>query len=109
MGNFCQSHEISYAILMAGKRQKHPNTLAFRRAGRYRPLAVVSGEERPVPPCPENVGAKAKEAWEQLWRSPLSPSYSESGLPALHRWLWGYEPGPRTPETITQTGPVKSG
>ena len=94
---------------MAGKRQKHPNTLAFRRAGRYRPLAVVTGEERPVPPCPENVGAKAKEAWEQLWRSPLSRSYSESDLPALHRWLWWYDQWLLTAEQITQTGPMRRG
>ena len=103
------THEISYAILMAGKRQKHPNTLAFRRAGRYRPLAVVTGEERPVPPCPENVGEKAKEAWEQLWRSPLSRSYAESDLPALHRWLWWYDQWLRTAEQITQTGPTRRG
>ncbi len=93
---------------MAGKRRKHPDALAFRRAGRYRPLVIAEGE-RPVLPCPEGVVAKAKEAWEQLWRSPLRRAYEDSDLPALHRWLWWYDQWLRTAEQISQTGPTRRG
>jgi len=93
---------------MAGKRQKPPDALAFRRAGRYRPLVIAEGE-RPVPPCPEGVVTKARDAWNHLWRSPLRQAYAESDLPALHRWVWWYDQWLRTAEQITQTGPTRSG
>src|SRR6266542_850901 len=108
IARFRQPHEISDTILMAGKRRKHPDALAFRRAGRYRPLVIAEGE-RPVLPCPEGVVAKAKEAWEQLWRSPLRRAYEDSDLPALHRWLWWYDQWLRTAEQISQTGPTRRG
>jgi P27 family predicted phage terminase small subunit len=93
---------------MAGKRQKHPDALAFRRAGRYRPLMVAEGEP-PVQPCPGGVVPRAKEAWERLWQSPLRRAYEDSDLPALFRWLWWYDQWLRTAEQISQTGPTRRG
>ncbi len=58
---------------MAGKRQKHPDLLAFRRGGRVKPLTalpVLAG--RPIPRAPQGIGEYAKGAWRKFWSSPVS-------------------------------------
>jgi P27 family predicted phage terminase small subunit len=93
---------------MAGRRQKHPDMLAFRRAGRYRALEPITGEGVPAPPpCPESVTSDAREAWEALWSSTLSQTFADTDLPALHRWLFWTDQWMRTASYIHRFGPVE--
>lgn len=74
---------------MVGKRQKHPEMLAFTRGGRGRQLQTLPMElQRTAPPCPEGAALETRLAWERLWDSPLSSTIAETDLPALYRWLW---------------------
>lgn len=75
---------------MAGKRQKHPDRLAFTRGGRGARLQPI-GPRRVAPQCPKAVSAEARRMWSQLWQSNLSATIGDSDLPALYRWLWWYD------------------
>lgn len=68
---------------MAGKRQKHPDDLVFKRGGRAQPLTVfvpneVVDDEGPtasvpaIPPPPDGVNDYALQRWEEFWRSPIA-------------------------------------
>ena len=58
---------------MAGKRQKHPDMLAFRRGGRGQALTVLDeAAARPLPRAPEGIGEYARRAWKRYWGSPVS-------------------------------------
>ena len=59
---------------MAGQRQKPVELLQFRRGGRDRALVVYDDGDRTVPPLPRGcgrVGAVARQAWRELWSSPV--------------------------------------
>src|SRR5439155_778219 len=75
-------------LRLSGKRQKHPDALAFKRGGRYRPLAPVPAADRPLPAAPRGVGAAAQDVWRRLWRSSLAGAFHDTDVPALRRWLW---------------------
>jgi hypothetical protein len=70
-------------------REKHPDQLAFKRGGRYRPLRVLeSGETRKVPPISRSLRPETRRIWRELWRSPLAGAYQQTDIPALERWAW---------------------
>ncbi|PFG73821.1 P27 family phage terminase small subunit [Tepidiforma thermophila] len=59
---------------MAGQRQKAVELLQFHRGGRDRALVVYDDGDRTVPPLPRGcgrVGAVARQAWRELWSSPV--------------------------------------
>jgi hypothetical protein len=98
---------------MAGKRQKSPDDLVFKRGGRYQPNAVYStatddegrliviGEDgQPaldgegqivyveVPDCPDGVDEYAQGAWRNFWLSPVSQlANMEAHGVALEHWI----------------------
>src|SRR6059036_1896507 len=94
---------------MPGKRQKPMEALAFRRGGRYRPLSLAEDSDREAPPCPAGLTASAERAWQNLWESRLSHSFTDTDRPALYRWLWWYDQWLRRAEDITQLGPTRRG
>jgi P27 family predicted phage terminase small subunit len=95
---------------MAGKRLKHPDSLAFRRAGRYRPLRLVgNGDEHITPTCPDGASEDAKAAWATLWQSPLRGAIAETDIPALSRWIWWYDAWREAAEEISCYGPTRQG
>jgi len=61
-------------LAMAGQRQKPVELLQFRRGGRGKPLVVYDDGDRRVPPLPRgcrHVGPAARQAWRELWSSPV--------------------------------------
>jgi len=59
---------------MAGQRQKPVELLQFSRGGRGKPLVVYDDGDRRVPPLPRgcrHVGPAARQAWRELWSSPV--------------------------------------
>jgi P27 family predicted phage terminase small subunit len=94
---------------MAGQRQKHPDALAFKRGGRYQPLAPVAGLSIPEPICPPNVREDAKSVWRALWASPLAGAFKASDVPALRRWLWWLNEWLRSSEMMAESSPTIAG
>jgi phage terminase small subunit len=68
-------------------RQKHPDTLAFKRGGRYRPLKVVEVSDRLAPYAPRGLHPKAQQAWRDLWGSTLGASFHITDVPGIERWV----------------------
>jgi len=95
---------------MAGKRQKHPDVLAFQRGGRHRALQPMTHDGgRPAPACPEGVSPEARQAWRELWESPLANTFADSDLPALYRWLWWTDQWFDAARYVERYGPVTRG
>ncbi len=95
---------------MAGKRQKHPESLAFKRGGRYRALPLaIQGGERLAPACPDGVGKEARVAWDRVWESSLRQAIADSDLPALYRWIWWLDQWVTTAKEVVGKGPTVRG
>lgn len=74
---------------MSGQRQKHPDALAFKRGGRYQPLAVLGAPAEPkAPPLPKGTLPMMRKLWRDLWASPLAAVFKPTDVPTLRRWLW---------------------
>lgn len=72
---------------MAGKRQKPPDQIVYRRGGRVKPLAVVSAAEG-RPAAPEGLGEHAQAAWEAFWESRVSGAVDlVADGEALRHWI----------------------
>lgn len=72
---------------MAGKRQKPPGELVYRRGGRARPLAQVEPASV-VPAPPEGVGEHALAVWSAFWSSRVSGAVDlVADGEALHHWI----------------------
>ena len=56
---------------MAGKRQKPPSELVYRRGGRVRALVPVEVANS-APPAPEGLGNHAAAVWRAFWASKVS-------------------------------------
>ena len=60
---------------MANKRRKHPDDLAYKRGGRYKPMTQLDAslvEFDDTPPPPDGLSAFANERWRVLWSSPVA-------------------------------------
>jgi len=74
---------------MTGRRQKHPDALVFKRAGRYRPLRAVVAEAEPLDlACPEGLHPNAQKAWALLSESDLGRAFKATDVFGLKRWIW---------------------
>jgi hypothetical protein len=74
---------------MTGRRQKHPDSLVFKRAGRYRPLRTVVPKAEPMElACPEGLHPKAQKAWALLSESDLGRAFKATDVFGLKRWIW---------------------
>lgn len=72
---------------MAGKRQKPPGELAYRRGGRARPLVPVATATVASAP-PEGVGEHALAVWTAFWASRVSGAIDLlADGEALRQWI----------------------
>jgi hypothetical protein len=76
---------------MAGKRQKPPGELVYRRGGRAKPLVhVTPASIAPTPP--EGVGEHALAVWSTLWASRVSGAIDLlADGEALRHWILGVD------------------
>ena len=74
---------------MAGTRQKAPELLTNRRAGRGRGLVTVSSAgERRQPSAPPGLRAHARGVWRRYWASPVSLAVDfDADYEALRHWI----------------------
>lgn len=74
---------------MAGQRQKHPDSLTFKRGGRYQALAVVEALPNAKPPAlPKGTSPEVRRVWRELWRAQLAGAFKPTDVPTLRRWAW---------------------
>jgi hypothetical protein len=72
---------------VAGKRQKPPGELVYRRGGRAKPLVQVAPATI-APPPPEGVGEHAIAVWSALWASRVSGAIDLlADGEALRHWI----------------------
>jgi|GEM_PF-5273193 len=72
---------------MAGKRQKPPGELVYRRGGRAKPLVQVEPASV-VPAPPEGVGEHALAVWAAFWASRVSGAIDLlADGEALRHWI----------------------
>lgn len=73
---------------MAGKPQKHPDTLAGHNADRAQ-LVALDGHRREPPPLPPGRWLKSsRQLWDSVWRSDVATAWERKGETALvARWL----------------------
>jgi len=72
---------------MAGKRQKPPGELVYRRGGRVKPLVPVA-PAHVVPPSPEGLGEHAVAVWSAFWASRVSGAVDlMADGEALRHWI----------------------
>lgn len=72
---------------MAGKRQKPPGELVYRRGGRVKPLVPVA-PAHVAPPSPEGLGEHAVAVWSAFWASRVSGAVDlMADGEALRHWI----------------------
>ncbi len=72
---------------MAGKRQKPPGELVYRRGGRVRPLMSVAPAHI-APPPPDGLGVHAVAVWAAFWASKVSGAVDlDADGEALRHWI----------------------
>jgi hypothetical protein len=72
---------------MAGKRQKPPSELVYRRGGRAKPLVPVMSAGV-APPPPEGLEDHAVAVWSAFWASRVSGAVDlVADGEALHHWI----------------------
>ncbi|GAB4333616.1 MAG: hypothetical protein Kow0010_20190 [Dehalococcoidia bacterium] len=72
---------------MAGKRQKPPSELVYRRGGRVKPLAPVT-PAHVTPPAPDGLGEHAVAVWSAFWASRVSGAVDLlADGEALRHWI----------------------
>lgn len=72
---------------MAGKRQKPPDELVYRRGGRVKALAPVAPAPL-TPPLPDGLGDHAAVVWAEFWASRVSGAVDLLGDgEALRHWI----------------------
>lgn len=72
---------------MAGKRQKPPGELVYRRGGRVKPLVSVAPAQL-APPLPDGLGGHTAAIWAAFWASRVSGAVDlEADSEALRHWI----------------------
>jgi hypothetical protein len=72
---------------MAGKRQKPPGELVYRRGGRAKPLVPVAAANV-APPLPDGLGDYAAAVWSAFWASRVSGAIDLlADGEALRHWI----------------------
>ena len=93
---------------MAGKRQKPPSELVYRRGGRAKPLVQVAPASI-VPAPPEGVGEHAVAAWSAFWGSRVSGAIDLlADGEALRHWILGVDERERL-RAATSRAPLVKG
>lgn len=90
---------------MAGRRQKHPDALVYRRGDRVQALAPVTGGwQGPTPSLPQSVKDKGvREVWRELWRSQLAGVFKPTDVPTLRRWAWWLDQWMRVSREVSES------
>lgn len=92
---------------MAGKRQKPPGELVYRRGGRVKPLAVVEASHV-SPPAPEGLGEYARAVWAAFWMSKVSGAVDlVADGDALRHWILCVDERERLRGAVTRAPLVK--
>jgi P27 family predicted phage terminase small subunit len=72
---------------MAGKRQKPPDELVYRRGGRVKALVPVAPAQL-VPRSPDDLGDHAAAVWQAFWASRVSGAVDlDADGEALRHWI----------------------
>lgn len=72
---------------MAGKRQKPPSELVYRRGGRAKALVPVTAAN-PAPRLPDELGDHAAAVWAAFWASKVSGAVDlDADGEALRHWI----------------------
>ncbi|MGE5527035.1 MAG: P27 family phage terminase small subunit [Methanosarcina sp.] len=72
---------------MAGKRQKPPDELVYRRGGRVKPLVPVAPAQL-APRLPDGLGDHAVAVWAAFWASGVSGAVDlDADDEALRHWI----------------------
>lgn len=72
---------------MAGKRQKPPDELVYRRGGRVKSLVPVAPADL-IPPFPDGIGDHAAAVWKAYWASRVSGAVDlDADGEALRHWI----------------------